>query len=136
MKIHILYSFQNKPWGGGNQFLKALKKELEARGVYAPSPKEADIILFNSHHNVDEAFKIKKKYKEKIFIHRIDGPLYLTRGRSKDLDRIIYAFNEFIADGTIFQSNWCKEQNIKIGRDSTEYEAVIHNASDKAIFTK
>ena len=26
MKINILYQFTDNPWGGGNQFLKAIKK--------------------------------------------------------------------------------------------------------------
>jgi len=136
MKIHILYKFQNQPWGGGNQFLKALKKELARMEVYEENPEKADVILFNSHHNFKEVFKIKKKFKEKILIHRIDGPLYLTRGKSKDLDRIIYKFNELIADGIVFQSNWCREQNKKFFKISAKYVTVIYNASDKEIFNR
>ena len=26
MRINILYQFTDNPWGGGNQFLKAIKK--------------------------------------------------------------------------------------------------------------
>ncbi len=136
MKINILYKFQNQPWGGGNQFLKALKKEFVRMKVYEESPEKADVILFNSHHNFNEAFIIKKKFKEKIFIHRIDGPLYLTRGRSHELDKIIYKFDQLVADGIIFQSNWCREQNRKSFKISTKYAIAICNASDKEIFNR
>ena len=34
-KIHILYKFKSGPWGGGNQFLKALRTALTQKGVYA-----------------------------------------------------------------------------------------------------
>src|SRR3989344_6336738 len=136
MKIHILYNFQNKPWGGGNQFLKALKNELERQGLYEAEPGKADIILFNSHHNSNEVFAAKKKYNGKVFIHRIDGPLYLSRGSNKELDKIIYAFNGLVADGTIFQSQWCREKNKESFGVATRYEAVIHNAPDGNIFNR
>lgn len=136
MKIHILYKFQNQPWGGGNQFLKALKKEFLKMGVYEESPEKTDVVLFNSHHNFSEVFKIKKKFPPKIFIHRIDGPLYLTRGRSKDLDRAIFKFDEMVADGIIFQSDWCRAENKKNFNALASYEATIYNAPDKNIFNE
>ncbi|MDO8529803.1 MAG: glycosyltransferase [bacterium] len=136
MKIHILYSFQSQPWGGGNQFLKALKHELENQGLYEETLQKADVILFNSHHGMNEVFKAKKKFSGKVFIHRIDGPLYLTRGSSKDLDILIHAFNGLVADGTVFQSAWCKAKNTSVFKLATKYETVIPNASDRGIFTK
>jgi len=71
--IHISFPFKNGPWGGGNQFLKALREYFRKAGVYSESSKKADVILFNSHHNFDEVFNIKKKYPNKILIHRVDG---------------------------------------------------------------
>ena len=136
MKIHILYNFQKSPWGGGNQFLKALRKEFEKQDVYEQNPEKADVILFNSHHNFNKVFNFKKKFKNKIFIHRIDGPVYLIRGTNKDLDKIIFRFNNLIADGIIFQSNWCQEKNKKSFEILAKYEIVIHNAPDKEIFNK
>jgi hypothetical protein len=47
MKIHILYPFKEGPWGGANQFLKAIKAYLEKKSCYENNPKKADIILFN-----------------------------------------------------------------------------------------
>ena len=35
MKIHIAYNLKSGPWGGGNQFLKALQKTLIASGDYS-----------------------------------------------------------------------------------------------------
>jgi len=43
MKIHILYNFQKGPWGGGNQFLKALKKEFNQRGIHEEKPEKAGL---------------------------------------------------------------------------------------------
>lgn len=136
MKIHILYNFQEGPWGGGNQFLKALKQELINQGVYESSSQAAEVILFNSHHFFDDVFKLKKRFPEKIFIHRIDGPLGLYRGRDKIIDRIIFKFNDLLADGTAFQSHWSKAQNQKLHNARNKFEAVIHNAPDSAVFNK
>lgn len=135
-KIHILFSFQLMPAGGGNQFLKALKKEFENQGIYEENPQKADVILFNSHHSFNDGFKIKKKFREKIFLHRIAGPICLTRGGSQDLDRIIFKFDKLVADGIVFQSNWSKEENKKLFGISPKYESVIYNAPDNEIFNK
>ncbi|MEK7658894.1 MAG: glycosyltransferase family 4 protein [Patescibacteria group bacterium] len=136
MKINVMYETRNQPWGGGNQFLKALKEEFIKKGIYEESPQIADVILFNSHHNLEEVFKIKKNFSEKIFIHRIDGPVYLIRGRNKNLDRIIYRFNNLIADGTIFQSKWCLKENMNFFQIPTKYQTSIYNAPNKDIFNK
>jgi len=135
-KIHIIFDFQSGPAGGGNQFLKTLREEFKNRDIYEENLQDAEIILFNSHHNFDKVFETKKKFREKIFIHRIAGPVCLTRGGSRDLDKIIFRFNKLVADGIIFQSNWSKEQNKKLFEISSKYESVIHNAPDNGIFNK
>ena len=136
MKIHILYNFQKGPWGGGNQFLKALRKELENQSVYEENPEKAKVILFNSHQNLDQVFKLKRKFPQKILIHRVDGPICLFRKDDKISDNIIFRFNELLADGLIFQSAWSKEQNKRLFGASAKYETVIHNAPDNNIFNK
>lgn len=61
--------------GVSNQFLKVLKKQFIKKKVYEPNPKKANCILFNSHHNIDKILRLKYKSQDKIFIHRIDGPI-------------------------------------------------------------
>lgn len=34
MRINILYKFTKTPWGGGNQFLKALRNELIKKKIF------------------------------------------------------------------------------------------------------
>lgn len=132
--IHILYEFREGAWGGGNQFLKALREYFRKTGVYSESPEDADMILFNSHHFFDDVFRIKKKYANKIMIHRVDGPISYVRGRDKILDEIIFQFNELFADGTVFQSNWSREKNYEIGMKKFPHKAIIMNAPDPTIF--
>ena len=61
-KVHILFKFQLGPWGGGNQFLKALKNYFIQEGVYEEDPIKADCILVNSHHNLKEVLRMKYTY--------------------------------------------------------------------------
>ncbi len=134
MKINILYDFRQGPWGGGNQFLKALREYFKRERVYLENPEDADVILFNSHHFFDDVFDIKKKYPDKILIHRVDGPVFLIRGKDKVIDKIIFQFNSLFADGTIFQSKWSRKECHKLGMKKLKYETVIMNAPDPTIF--
>lgn len=134
LKINIVYEFKKGPWGGGNQFLKALRKELKKKDVYVENPIKADCLLFNSHHNFEKILKLKISNPKKIFIHRIDGPLYLIRGNDLKIDRKIYSLNNCVADGTIYQSNWSKKKNLSSGLKKNHFETVILNACDELKF--
>ena len=137
MKINIFVSLRKGPFGGGNQFLKSLKNYFVLKGYYVEKPENADIIIFNSYPFREE-YRFKKAYqfkkKGKILIHRIDGPIFKIRNRDLKVDKIIYKFNQFLADGTVFQSNWCKSENCQLGINKNRYETIIYNASDKEIF--
>jgi len=136
IKCNILYNFQKGPWGGGNQFLKALKEEFINQRIYEEEIYKADVILVNSHHNLECCFTIKNKYPNKIVIYRLDGPVSLVRGRDEGIDKTIMIFNKLFVDGIIFQSNWCKKNNKKYFGISSKFETVIHNAPNNEIFNK
>ena len=135
-KIHILYEFTEAPWGGGNQFLKALRDYFGRQGVYTEGPAEANIILFNSHHYLDELLEFKKRHPGKLLLHRVDGPISYVRGRDKAIDKIIFQFNNFLADGTVFQSNWSRDMNYELGIKKAPYETTIINAPAPEIFNR
>ena len=134
LKVYIGYTFFQGAFGGGNQFLKALKKNLKKMCNYEKNPKKADCILFNSHHNIDDILRLKLKNQDKIFVHRIDGPIHLIRGNNRKIDKIIYKLNKIIADGTVFQSEWSRKENYKHGLKKNHFEIVIKNACDNSIF--
>ena len=74
MNINILYDFTDNAWGGGNQFLKYLKKKFIQNNIYEEDFKKANIIIINSHH----WFKYFINFffiRNKSIIHRIDGPI-------------------------------------------------------------
>jgi len=135
MKIHIIFPFQSGPYGGGNQFLKALKKNFDEQGLYTARPSEADIFLFNSFQDVRRVIALKRKHQNAQFIHRVDGPIALYRGSNKNQpDNIIYQLNNDIADATIFQSQFSFRENIRLGMKPPQRYEIIFNACDQSIF--
>jgi glycosyltransferase involved in cell wall biosynthesis len=132
-RICILFEFREGPWGGGNQFLKALWKELGERGRAEEDPELADVLLVNSHHDLARAAALARRAGPKVIVHRVDGPVGLIRGRDDEVDRVLYRFNRAAAAGTIFQSEWSRQANAQRGLRPAR-QTVIFNAPDPAIF--
>jgi glycosyltransferase involved in cell wall biosynthesis len=136
-KIHICYPFKGTPWGGGNQFLKLLKKELKLKNCYAESLDDAEIVIINSHHvefsSVINIIKLVWK-KNIVVMHRIDGPISHIRSSSREVDNFIYQINALLSSITVFQSKWSKDRNYDLGINRRDSDIVIYNASDSNIF--
>lgn len=135
IKINILLELKEL-YGGSHTFLRALKEELISEGLYEETPKKADVLLFDSFQEFKKTVNLKYQYPHKIFIHRIDGPVYLYRGKDKNTDRVVYKLNELIADGTVFQSKWSKKNNTRFGMIKNNFETVILNAPNPNIFNR
>ncbi len=133
-RIHICYEFKEGPWGGGNQFLQTFRKWCRDASLYAENPSDADAIVFNSHHMIDRVAKLRRAFPGKLFIHRIDGPIHLVRGRDSLVDRIVHAANTGLADGTVFQSEWSRRENIRCGMRCSGPWVVVHNTAEPSLF--
>ncbi len=136
--VHILFEFKKSPWGGGNQFLSAIRSQFKRMGVYSNSISNSNIILYNSHHFLKKVINTRLRYPEKTFVHRLDGPVALIRTGSiySPLDKKIFRLNNLVADATIFQSNWSRKMNEEVGYTKGIPDTVIMNAADKKIFNK
>ncbi|OFZ51909.1 MAG: hypothetical protein A2381_01230 [Bdellovibrionales bacterium RIFOXYB1_FULL_37_110] len=133
-KVTIYFPFTQGPGNGGNNFLVSLKNEFIKMGIYCETLADAHAIIFNSHHNVQEVLKLKRKYPEKIFIHRVDGPMTIYNGPSDKRDSVVRLLNCQVADGTVFQSNWSMSQNIQLNLFNERKCRVICNAPNPDIF--
>lgn len=136
MKVNILFNLKDGPTGGGNQFLKTLKGYLQSTSVYEENAQKADIILFNSHQYTDEVAKVRLEFPDKLFVHRIDGPMRLYNRMSDKRDDVVFIANKYLADATIFQSAWSMQQNHNLGLHPKKYETIIRNAPDPSIFNR
>jgi len=128
MKVHILFTFREGPWGGCNQFLTGLRDAWRTAGCWADTPDEADVLLFDSYNNAHEAIAAKRRLPETPFVHRLDGPISTYRGRDLALDRLIHALNAALADGTVFQSDYSRAGNLALGMTSPLRQRIIGNA--------
>lgn len=135
-KISIWHNFVKPPWGGGNQFLLALSKEIKRKGIDILEnaiSDDIDAYLLNSVHFNINAFRKQKTHKK--IVHRIDGPIALARGTedAKQLDQLSYDLNGEFASSTVLQSTWTLQQIAKNGYIPVN-PVIIRNAVDPSIF--
>jgi len=135
--ITIFHEFHRPPYGGGNQFLLALKKEFEKSG-YPISTNRIGFFtkacLFNSFNfDFEKLYTIKKKHPKLRMIHRVDGPIGVYRGFDDGTDDKIWQANHDIADCTIFQSNYSYQKHLELGF-AFKNPVIIPNSVDHSIF--
>jgi len=134
IKVNILWKFDNVG-GGGNQFLRTLRRYFMDNGLYEDNPNKADVILVNSKDCLEEASKVKTKINK--IVHRIDGVFSVYRGEHERFNDIkVYDFSENYADGVIFQSEWSKVTSQNNGMFVHPNSTIIYNCADGKYFTK
>lgn len=134
MKVFIVFEMLDEPTGGGNQFLKMLKKEFRSKSALTEKSEDANIFLFNSHHFLKNVSSYKKSFPKAKFVHRIDGPMRLYNDSSDARDQQVYFANETFADATVYQSDWSKNKNLEMGLDINKDHTTIQNCADSSIF--
>ena len=91
VKIHIVYNFTDTPFGGANQFLKALRNYFIENKCYSKTIEDSDVIILNSHLYGQgiSLFKIiwthRQLLKERTVLHRVDGPVSLYQSNNRAL---------------------------------------------------
>ena len=128
-------SSRRRPSGGGHQFLRALVRELEGRGLaveVGPISGGTPACLFNSF-NFD--FRRLRRFARRgaRMVHRVDGPIGAYRGFDDGTDARIAEVNAALASATIFQSEFSLAKHRELGFELRE-PVVIPNAVDPAIF--
>ncbi|MFQ5419145.1 MAG: glycosyltransferase, partial [Anaerolineae bacterium] len=134
--ICLWHEFVKPPYGGGNPFMLALRKGLQARGytvVENTFSPDVNVYVLNSiHFDVARFLEYARAHAARV-IHRIDGPIHLIRGRDREKDELCYAINKEFAQTTIVQSNWTFRQMAATGYFPVN-PIVLHNAADPDIF--
>lgn len=133
--LALFHELAPSPSGGGHQFLRALTRELEGRGlVIEPNRISAGTpaCLFNSF-NFDFARLRRFARRGARMVHRVDGPIGAYRGFDDGTDARIAEVNAALASATIFQSVFSLAKHRELGFELRE-PVVIPNAVDPAIF--
>jgi glycosyltransferase involved in cell wall biosynthesis len=136
LRISFWHEFQKPPYGGGNQFMLALKGVLESQGVRVDINRlnpDVDVHLCNSTWFDVKRFTRYSERRQLRLLHRIDGPISLYRGTDRELDDEVFALNERLATATVLQSAWSYRQLCGMGYRPVK-PILIHNAADDKIF--
>lgn len=132
--LSIFHAFHHPPYGGGNQFLLALRKEALTRGWRVESNHLAlstGACLYNSF-NFDWRRFTRQCHKRCVTVHRVDGPIALYRGGDNFIDGDVWARNQW-ADVTVFQSQYSRQAHEERGW-TFRNPLIIPNAVDPTIF--
>jgi glycosyltransferase involved in cell wall biosynthesis len=132
--VAVFHEFHAPPYGGGNQFLLALVRELERRGLEVETNRVSGgtrACLYNSF-NFDFARLRRFARADVRMVHRVDGPVGVYRGFDDGTDRRIAAINT-LADVTILQSEYSRQKHAELGLELRN-PIVVRNSVDPAIF--
>jgi len=133
--LAIFHAFMRPPWGGGNQFLRALVGELQRRGLRIAVnrvPHGTRACLVNAFNFDERRLRALMRPGVRI-VHRVDGPVAVSRGYDDGIDEWIVRFNSDFADATIFQSTFSRDRHRELGYE-LRAPVVIPNAPDPSIF--
>jgi glycosyltransferase involved in cell wall biosynthesis len=133
--LAVFHDYEPPPSGGGHQFLAALTRELEGRGLSVEWNRISGgtrVCLFNSF-NFD-ARRLKRFVRDDVrMVHRVDGPIGVYRGFDDGTDRRILELNGAFADATVFQSRFSLEKHRELGLE-LRAPVLIPNAPDPGLF--
>jgi glycosyltransferase involved in cell wall biosynthesis len=133
--LALFHEFAPAPTGGGNQFLRALVRELDGRGLEVELNRLSggtEACLFNSF-NFDFERLRRFARPECRLVHRVDGPVGVYRGFDDGTDARIAELNRELADATVLQSRYSLERHRELGLELAD-PVVIPNAVDPALF--
>ena len=133
--LAVFHEFEPAPAGGGHQFLRALGKELERRGLSVERDRisgNTSACLFNSF-NFDFARLRRFAREDCRMVHRVDGPIGAYRGFDDGTDARIASINAELAGATVLQSRYSLEKHVALGIELRD-PVVIPNAVDPTIF--
>jgi glycosyltransferase involved in cell wall biosynthesis len=128
--VAISHRLRPPPYGGSNQFLLALRGELERRGLRVSDgrlPRRARTVLLHAY-----LLEGTPPAGARV-VHRVDGPIRLYRGTDDGADGRVAELNRRYADATIFQSEYSLAAHRELGIELRE-PVLIPNAVDPAIF--
>lgn len=134
--VGLWHKFFAPPYGGGNQFMMALRKALQKKGIEVRENElnpDIDAYILNSIHFDVEAFLEFGRSHRINVIHRIDGPIHLIRGFDREKDELCYELNAKFAAATVLQSAWTYQRIVEMGYRPVS-PMIIHNSVDDEIF--
>ncbi len=136
LTVGLWHTFFKPPYGGGNQFMMALRKGLLGLDVEVRENElreGIDAYVLNSiHFDVDRFLEFRAKHRLNV-VHRIDGPIHLIRGFDREKDELCFNLNTRFASATVLQSAWTFQRIVEMGYQPIR-PIIVHNAVDRDTF--
>ena len=157
IRIHFAYRPVEKPWGGANNFLRALRRHLSESGTFAFTESlddDCEILFMNQlgagpgggggSHSLRSIRRVvghgvlgrqHLPGRPKLIVRAVNlyrnvfgpGPRNLTLGRLRDW-KVMRLLN--LADLVIFQSSYQRALFVDAGYKAAAADVVIHNGAD------
>jgi glycosyltransferase involved in cell wall biosynthesis len=134
--IGLWHEFHKAPYGGGNQFMQALRTGLRRQGVRIVVNRMSvavDVHICNSAWFDVAVFERAAALRPLRMIHRLDGPVAMYRGTGWEEDERIHRLNRRHASATVFQSAYSFREMKAHGMDFVR-PMIIRNAPDPTLF--
>lgn len=153
MRIHFTYRNVDRPWGGANNFTRALRNHLTELGPYTftePAEAKTDIMFMNQlgvgpggdrkRLTVREVKNLKRLDGRRVVVRAVNlyrhafrmGPRNLIHGTMEDL-ATLGLLN--LADAVIFQSAYQRDLFLKAGFRGQDH-TVIHNGASASFWNE
>ncbi|MEI6437710.1 MAG: glycosyltransferase [Candidatus Omnitrophota bacterium] len=136
LTLGLWHKFFRPPYGGGNQFMMALKKELmnqKVRVVENTLAENIDVYICNATWFDKDKFIAHSRRHKIRMIQRIDGPTSVYRGSDRTLDNEVFELNARFASATVIQGVWALKKLTELGYHPVD-PVVIGNAPDPELF--
>jgi glycosyltransferase involved in cell wall biosynthesis len=134
--VTFFREFVKPPYGGGNQFMLALRNEFSRRGINVLVNEVNESVegyFFDSVWFDEGLLNDLAKLNRPKVVHRIDGPIHLYRGKDKEIDDRIFEINRAFATSTVLQSVFTMRKVYEVGYRPVN-PLVVWNGANPEIF--
>lgn len=139
MKVTIGYRLQDGPWGGGNQFAKALSEALQARGDsvrFDLADRDVDIIVLTDPRaysptvsfGAGAILRYLFRNPRALVVHRINE---CDERKGTNYMNAMLRRSNYVADHTVFIASWLRKLAVWSRRGGN---SVILNGADARVF--
>jgi glycosyltransferase involved in cell wall biosynthesis len=128
------------PWGGGNQWLEQMIRQLRAHGCSVRFALDADVecvVIADPRAHAGVTFDVasiaafRARHPRVPCIHRVNDN---DKHRGSDFRDAVQAAANRIADHTVFISEWLREYEADRWFDRSRPHSVILNGADPSLF--
>jgi glycosyltransferase involved in cell wall biosynthesis len=138
-RVAVNLAPRSSPYGGGNQFVDLLARQLRFQGydVRFGLREDVDAVLVIDGRRelttfgIEEIAALKRRRPSVVCIHRVNE---CDQRKASDFMDSLLARTNTVADHTVFISEWLRDYHAERWFDATRPHSVIVNGADPRVF--